>query len=210
MAFIDTTDADDATGEVRAMYERQQKSWGYVPNYAKLFSQRPHVLTAWADLIAAIRAPVDARTFELVTFAAACALGSSSCSLAHGKKLLERHLSAAEVAALASEREADTTLSAAEVAMVRFARKLVRHSSSVAQCDVDAMRANGVDDARVFDVACIAAGRAFFANLVEGLGSLPDPALADLPADLLVRLAAGRAVDQEAPQRITFANQTMP
>src|SRR6476620_1389978 len=106
MAFIETIDADHATGEVRAMYERQQKSWGFVPNYAKLFSHGPKVLAAWAEMIAAIRAPVDTRTFELVTFAAACALGSSSCSLAHGRKLLERFLSPAEVAAIASGQEA--------------------------------------------------------------------------------------------------------
>jgi len=208
MAFIDTTDADDATGEVRAMYERQQKSWGYVPNYAKLFSHRPQVLAAWADLIAAIRAPVDARTFELVTFAAARALGSSSCSLAHGKKLLERFLSASEVAALAAERETDTTLSAAEVAMVRFSRKLVRDSSSVAQCDVDAMRANGIDDTRIFDIACIAAGRAFFANLLEGLGSLPDHALGELPAGLTSALAVGREVDLQPAERIAHPQQS--
>jgi uncharacterized peroxidase-related enzyme len=210
MAFIDTTDANDAAGDVRAMYERQQKSWGYVPNYAKLFSHRPPVLGAWADMIAVIRAPVDTRTFELVTFAAACALGSSSCSLAHGKKLLERFLSPTEVAALAGGREADTTLSAGEVAMVRFARKLVRESSTVTQSDVDAMRANGIDDSRIFDIACIAAGRAFFANLVEGLGALPDPALGDLAPELVWRLAVGRAVDREPSQRITFTTQTVP
>jgi len=210
MAFIDTTDANDAAGDVRAMYERQQKSWGYVPNYAKLFSHRPRVLSAWADMIAVIRAPVDARTFELVTFAAACALGSSSCSLAHGKKLLERFLSTTEVAALAAGQEADTTLSAGEVAMVRFARKLVRESSTVTQSDVDAMRANGIDDSRIFDIACIAAGRAFFANLVEGLGSLPDPALGELAPELVSRLAAGRAVDRQTSQRIPFATQPVP
>lgn len=210
MAFIDTTDVNDAAGDVRAMYERQQKSWGYVPNYAKLFSHRPRVLSAWADMIAVIRAPVDARTFELVTFAAACALGSSSCSLAHGKKLLERFLSATEVAALAAGQEADTTLSAGEVAMVRFARKLVRESSTVTQSDVDAMRANGIDDSRIFDIACIAAGRAFFANLVEGLGSLPDPALGELAPELVSRLAAGRAVDRQTSQRIPFATQPVP
>lgn len=210
MAFIETTHANHATGEVRAMYERQQKSWGYVPNYAKLFSHRPQVLTAWADMIATIKRPVDARTFELVTFAAACALGSSSCSLAHGKRLLERFLSPDEVVMLSAGREADTTLSAAEVAMVRFARKLVRDSSTVTQCDVDAMRAQGVDDARVFDIACIAAGRAFFANLVEGLGALPDPALGEIAPDLVARLAAGRGVDPQASQRITVSTQTVP
>ena len=202
MSFVDTVRPADATGEVRAMYERQQRSWGYVPNYAKLFSHRPEVLVAWANLIAAIRAPVDRRTFELVTFAAANALGSSSCSLAHGKILSESFLSSSEVAAIAAERDDGATLSAAERAMLRFARRLIRDSSAVTQADVDAMRECGVDDARIVDVACIAAGRAFFANLVEGLGCLPDQALADMDAELVAALTFGRPVDAEAPERI--------
>jgi uncharacterized peroxidase-related enzyme len=202
MSFIETISPEDATGEVRAMYERQQRSWGYVPNYAKLFSHRPEVLAAWAELIAVIRRPVDPRTFELVTLASALALGSSSCSLAHGKKLLERFLSPAEVAAIAAGHETDTTLGAAEVAMIRFARKLIRRSSAVTEADIDAMRSSGVDDAQIFDVACIAAGRAFFANLVEALGSLPDPALVDMIPELASVLTLGRAVDQQPSQRI--------
>jgi uncharacterized peroxidase-related enzyme len=203
MSFIDTVPVNTATGDVRAMYERQQRSWGYVPNYAKLFSHRPQVLRAWAELIATIRSPVDTRTFELVTFAAAYALGSSSCSLAHGKKLSERFLTPHEVAAIACEQEESTTLSAAEVAMIRYARKVVRDSSQVTQADIDAMRESGLDDAQILDVACIAAGRAFFANLVEALGAPPDPALADLAPELATLLTIGRAVDPRAPERIS-------
>src|SRR4029078_1340118 len=103
--------------------------------------------------------------------------------------------SASEVAALAAERETDTTLNAGEVAMVRFSRKLVRASSSFAQCELDAMRANGIDDTRIFDIACIAAGRAFFANLLEGLGSLPDHALGGLAGGLTSAPAGGRDGD---------------
>jgi len=203
VSFIDTIAPCDATGDVRAMYERQQRAWGYVPNYAKLFSHRPQVMAAWADMIAVIRRPVDPRTFELVTFAAAHALGSSSCSLAHGKKLLERFLSPDEVAAIAAEREANTTLTAAEITMIRFTRKLIRNSSAVTQADVDVMTGNGLDAAQIFDVACIAAGRAFFANLVEALGAAPDPALADMKPELAAMLTVGRAVDRQAPERIT-------
>jgi uncharacterized peroxidase-related enzyme len=202
MSFIDTIRVNTATGDVRAMYERQRRSWGCVPNYAKLFSHRPRVLTAWADLIATIRVPVDTRTFELVTFAAAYALGSSSRSLAHGKKLSERFLTPNEVAAIACEHEASTTLTAAEIAMVRFARKVVRHSSQVTQADMDARRDGGLDDAQIFDVACIAAGRAFFANLVEALGAPPDPALATMDSRLATVLTVGRSVDQEAPEQL--------
>ena len=202
MSFVDTVRPADATGDVRAMYERQQRSWGYVPNYAKLFSHRPEVLVAWANMIAVIRAPVDRRTFELVTFAAANALGSSSCSLAHGKILSESFLTPREVAAIAAEHDDGTTLNAAERAMVRFARQLIRDSSAVTQADVDTMRDCGVDDARIVDVACIAAGRAFFANLVEALGCLPDQALADMDAELASALTFGRPVDTVPPERI--------
>ena len=34
MAFIDTIPDSDINADVRAMYERQQSFWGFVPNYA--------------------------------------------------------------------------------------------------------------------------------------------------------------------------------
>jgi uncharacterized peroxidase-related enzyme len=202
VSFVETIRAQDSTGDVRAMYERQQRAWGYVPNYAKVFSHRPDVLAAWANLIAVIRAPVDRRTFELVTFAAANALGSSSCSLAHGKILSENHLSANDVAAIVDERDDTAALTAAERAMLRFARQLIRDSSAVTQADIDAMRACGIDDARIVDIACIAAGRAFFANFVESLGCRPDPALADMDPELAAALTLGRPIDAEASEHL--------
>ena len=41
MAFIETTPPEAAEGAVAAMYLRQQKAWGFVPNYAKVFCHRP-------------------------------------------------------------------------------------------------------------------------------------------------------------------------
>ena len=59
MAFIDTIPAQQSTGEVKTMYERQQSAYGYVPNYAKVFSHRPEVLARWGRLLAEIRRPMD-------------------------------------------------------------------------------------------------------------------------------------------------------
>ena len=89
MSFIDTIPPDEAGGEVREMYERQEASWGYVPNYAQTFSLRPEVLARWARLLAEIRRPMSDRRFELVTTVAACVYRHTACSLAHGKKLAE-------------------------------------------------------------------------------------------------------------------------
>ena len=58
MAFIRTTAPAKAQGEVLEMYQRQQASWGYVPNYARVFSHRPEIMTEWARLLAGIRRQV--------------------------------------------------------------------------------------------------------------------------------------------------------
>jgi hypothetical protein len=73
MAFIQTVPVDQATGEVRALYERTQASLGYVPNYAKVFSHRPAVMAAWSALLASIRGNLEPRQYELITLAAAAA-----------------------------------------------------------------------------------------------------------------------------------------
>ena len=124
MAFIKTTRAREATGDVHDMYRRQQEHWGFVPNYAKVFSHRPEVMARWGRLLAEIRRPADDRRFELVTFAVARELKHSACSLAHGKKLAEL-IGADNVVAIAEGREPEV-LSEAEIAMMRFARDVAR------------------------------------------------------------------------------------
>jgi hypothetical protein len=100
MAFIDTISASWVTGEAFAMYDRQQKHYGYVPNYATVFSHRPEIMRRWAELLAAIKRPMSKRRFELATFVAAHELRSTLCTLAHGKALLA-FFSAEDVIAMA-------------------------------------------------------------------------------------------------------------
>jgi alkylhydroperoxidase family enzyme len=137
MAFIDTISASWVTGEAFAMYDRQQKHYGYVPNYATVFSHRPDVMRRWGELLAAIKKPMGRRRFELATFAAAHELRSTLCTLAHGKELLA-YFSAEDVLAL-GRGEAPPSLSAAEAALMRFARVVARDASSVKADDVAAL-----------------------------------------------------------------------
>ena len=51
MAFISTISVSEAEGDVREMYEQMASARGYVPNYAKLFSQRPEVMNGWRSLL---------------------------------------------------------------------------------------------------------------------------------------------------------------
>ena len=44
--FIETIAETEAEGKLREIYDGDQKSLGYVPNHAKVFSLRPEVLEA--------------------------------------------------------------------------------------------------------------------------------------------------------------------
>lgn len=200
MAFIETISASWATGETFAMYDRQQKHYGYVPNYATVFSHRPEVLRRWAELLSAIKRPLDKRTFELATFAAAHELKSTLCTLAHGKALLE-FFTTADVVAMA-RGETPPSLSAADAALMRFARAVARDASSVTADDVAELKAHGYTDAQVFDIAATAAGRAFFTKVIESLGVATDAPLEQMDAELRAALTVGRPIVFVKPDRL--------
>jgi uncharacterized peroxidase-related enzyme len=177
------------------MYQRQQAGWGFVPNYAKVFCHRPEIMSSWADLQRGIRRHVDPRRFELVTLAAAHALRNSYCSLAHGEKLTE-YFSEEEVRAMVSDdAERVESLTAAEVAMMQYARKVAKDATKVTAGDVARLRSLGFSDAEIFDIAAVAAARAFFTKILEGLGAEPDSSFLEMGEGLRNALTPGGPID---------------
>jgi uncharacterized peroxidase-related enzyme len=194
MAFIDTIPDAEIDDQVRAMYERQASFWGFVPNYAKVFCYRPEIMGLWAQLQAGIKKSIaDKRRYELVTFAAANALRSTLCSLAHGKTLTEFFPSEAVQAMARGETPADLT--AAEAEMMKFARKVAADASSVTREDVLRLKELGVSDAEVFDIAAAASARAFFSKLVESLGVAAESSLLGLDQEFKRTMAVGRPLE---------------
>ena len=201
MSFIATVPVSQATGEVRAIYERSQARLGYVPNYAKTFSHRPQVWAAWESLLTSIRGTLDARRYELVTVAAARALRCSYCALAHGRILRERFYSAAELAAIMDGRLG--ALTPADAAVMAFAEQVARDAGRITDADVRALRDHGLSDAEIFDIAAAAAARCFFSKLLDALGAEPDAAYAELEDELRRRLEVGRGIATAAVERLS-------
>ena len=198
MAFIKTTRAREATGDVHDMYRRQQDHWGYVPNYAKVFSHRPEVMARWGRLLAEIRRPADDRRFELVTFAVALELRHSSCSLAHGKKLGEI-IGTDNVIAIADGKEPGV-LSDAEIAMMRFARDVARDARKITRGRVEELtEIHGFSDDEVFDIVAIASARCFFTKVLDGLGVEPDSAFMVLDYEFRDKVGKGRPISHMTP-----------
>ena len=201
MSYIETIAADEAEGAVLEMYEHQQEHWGYIPNYVKSFSHRPEVMARWGRLLAEIRRPLDTRTFELVTFAAAHELRHTSCSLAHGNALTP-FFTNEQIIAIARQDDL-AFLTEAEREMVSFSRRVARDAASIDAKDIQRLKDCGLDDGTIFDIVATAAGRAFFTKVLDAIGSLPDAAFRSLDEDLRVPLTVGRPISTDDDEVIS-------
>jgi uncharacterized peroxidase-related enzyme len=192
--FIEPIAEEDASGEVAALYEEDRADQGFVSNSTAVFSHRPAVVAAWMALRAAITAEMDARRYELVTFAAARRLRSSYCMLGHGEILAERFYDFQAVRQIALDHHA-AGLDPVDVAVMDLADKVAADATSVTQEDIDRLRDLGLTDGEVFEVVAAAAARSFLTKLVDGLGGQPDAEYAKLDPALLEALVVGRPIE---------------
>ena len=193
MAFVQPAPNDD---EAAQLYAEDQAGLGYVANYTRIFAWRPDVYRAWQGLNGAIKAGMDLRRYELATLTAARELRSSYCALAHGKVLRDRFLAAEQVRdAVIDHHRAD--LDPVDVAVMDFAEKVTRSPADVTPADLDALRAAGLADQDIVDVALATAARCFFSTVLEALGVQPDPAYREsLDPELREALTVGRPIAQ--------------
>jgi uncharacterized peroxidase-related enzyme len=174
MAFIETTDSPAA-------------------NYERAFLLRPQVYAAWQQLLAAIKANIEPRRYELATVAAARTVRSSYCMLAHGSVLAEQFDGPQAVAALAADHRS-AGLDPVDVAVMDLAEKVAADAGSVTQQDIDHLRTLGLEDAEIFDVVLTAAARCFFTQALDAIGVEPDASYAELDPALREALVVGRPI----------------
>jgi uncharacterized peroxidase-related enzyme len=183
MAFIETPSDPE-------LFEANRAPAGHVPNYVHAFAARPAVYEAWKQLNGAIKESMDLRRYELATLAAATALKSSYCSLAHGQVLADKFYTAEEVVALVEEPPNDPV----DRAVMAFARKVALAADTVTQADVDELRALGLSDADVLDVVLAATARCFFSKTLDALGAPADAKFNALEPALREALTVGRPI----------------
>jgi uncharacterized peroxidase-related enzyme len=192
--FIETTTEDAADGPLAEWYDSQRRAWGFLPDYAGCFSTRPDVAQAWTTLNLSLRGGMDRRRFEIATIAAARALRSTYCTVAHAAFLRDACADLATVTELARHPDG-STLSGQDAAVYAFATRVATDAASTTQADVDVLRAAGLSDADVADVVLAVGARAFFATVLDGLGARLDPETAGtFDPPVLEAMVVGRPV----------------
>jgi uncharacterized peroxidase-related enzyme len=192
--FIDIVPEEAAEGALAEFYQQQKGAWGFLPNFAAVFSTRPEVGKAWSMLNKTVRDGMDRRRFEIATIGAARALRSTYCTAAHSKFLRDVCDDEPTMIAIAQD-PSGAGLSEQDRAVYEFAARVALDASSIGQNDVEALRAHGLTDADVADVVFAAAARSFFTRVLDGLGAQLDVQTAGTFApDILASMVVGRPV----------------
>lgn len=182
----------EASGRVAEVFAAERRGRGYVPNYLSLFALRPDVYEAWGKLNASIKANMDLQRYELATLAAAQALSSSYCALAHGLVLRDKFVDETELINLVNGE----TSKEADKAVMTLSRKVALDASRITESDLAPLRQNGLSDEEIFDVILAAAARAFFSKTLDATGTEADREYRDLLGpDLSSRLSVGRPIE---------------
>jgi alkylhydroperoxidase family enzyme len=160
-------------------------------NYERAFEPHPAVYSAWQQLIGAVGSSMPQRRYELATLAAALALRSSYCSLAHGRMIAEQlDLPVADIV-----RDRTTAgLSEEDVAVMDLAEQVAHDATGVTAEHRERLLELGLSDDEIDRVVLAAAARAFFSKSLDGLGALPDPECTQLDPVLRDALTVGRPI----------------
>lgn len=134
---------------------------------------------------------MDLRRYELAMLAAARAIRSSYCSLAHGSFLAERF--GLDIPAVVADAAA-AGLDEADIAVMDLAAKVATDAASVTAEDRQRLVDLGVPALEAEGVILAAAARCFFSKSLDGLGAAPDASYRDLPADMRGVLEVGRPI----------------
>lgn len=181
MSIITTIPEDEATGDVAALYAEDREHYGYVPSHTRMMAMNPAAQRGFEAITAAVSSRLGARNYRLVTLAAAGALHSGSCLLAHAN-MARRLMEDAQLIELGHDYHS-AGLSDAEVAMMEFAVKVCGDSSAMTDADALVLRDHGFTDEQIVDIALAASVRNYYSRALHALGAEVDVPPA-LPAEV--------------------------
>lgn len=171
--------------ESERAFAQDREEEGYVHTYTRLWSWRPGL---WGSFQALRDELTDSwsltdRERALLVAAAVSQRGDSYCSLPWGTRLSE--LGDAETAAQVLEGRPAPGLSEREVALVEWARQVVRDPNATTNEDVERLREVGLSDREIFEATAWVAFRLAVSTINDALGAEPDRQLADAAPDLV-------------------------
>jgi uncharacterized peroxidase-related enzyme len=173
MAWIDTIDEADATGELRELYAEIIDSRGKLSNILKVHSLHPAAMDDHMALYETLlfgQSKLRRATREAIAVVVSAANECTYCTRHHGEALNAYWKDEARVAQLADDHAELDDLDTKDRAAFDYAATLTRSPNGTSEADVEALREAGWSDRDVLDITLITAYFNFVNRIANGLG----------------------------------------
>jgi len=183
--FVKTVEPSEAEGEIAAIYAGEVASIGRVMQATQCWSARPDILVPVEHLLLQIRDgfSLGLVNFRLITLIAAKSVPSSYCSHVYFKALSAMIGREQTLAVHRDYRNAGLTEQ--QVAMLAYAEQITINASRISKDDIEALRAVGLTDINIADIALAVAFRNFLSRYFDAVGAEVEPDFLD--SDLTIR-----------------------
>ncbi len=173
----------DSSGELREQYDRQARALGAPTEVTMAGSLHPPLVAARLDLYAATeRTPskLTAHQRNLISYVTSALNGTRHCMSQVTVKLRETGFDDDQIVQLGLD-PLSVPLPEADAELVRYATALTRDPASIAEADIERLRAVGFDDLDIVDANAQCAHLNYVNRVAMGLGihDVVDP---DFPA----------------------------
>ncbi|SIT71548.1 carboxymuconolactone decarboxylase family protein [Microbacterium sp. RU33B] len=167
--IISTPEPATAGGYVAEKYREDLDDDGFVFTHTRAMVVNPEALDAFEALLGAVIPSIGVRTYELATLAAAAAVKSPHCLMAHGRKALRAGaFDEDELERVARDFE-QAELSEADLAVMRYATRLSTDADAMTDRDSQSLRDVGFTDRQIVDITLAAAARNYFSRALQAL-----------------------------------------
>ncbi|MCB9839146.1 MAG: peroxidase-related enzyme [Phycisphaeraceae bacterium] len=174
MAYIATIDPRDAEGDLRDLYDRVGNPDGTIDEVMRVHSLNPESLRTHFELyVSACHKPSPLSRIEREIVAVVVSRWNQCRYCAeHHAAGLERllHGERPRLAQELRDRGVSKDLTPRELAMVHYATALTQHPSHISAFQINALRAAGLGDREILDLAQVVAYFAYANRIVLGLG----------------------------------------
>jgi uncharacterized peroxidase-related enzyme len=161
---------------VRGLFAKAREAIGFVPNVFRAYSYRPERFSAWFGHYRQLHEPtanLDAADREMIAVVVSAYNRCTYCIVAHGHALAQE-LGDRVLADYIATNWRHAGLDARRSAICEFAEKLTAKPHELSEADLHGLRAVGLSDVEVWDVAEIASMYNFTNRMALALGQQPN------------------------------------
>jgi uncharacterized peroxidase-related enzyme len=189
--FVRTIEPSEAEGEIASIYDDEVASMGRVMEATRCWTARPDILAPVEHLLHQIRDgfSLGLVNFRLITLVAAKHVPSSYCSHVYFKAL--SGMIGREQALAVHRNYRKAGLTEQQVAMLAYAEQITVDASRIDQDTIDFLRAVGLTDLSIADIALAASFRNFLSRYFDAVGAWAEPEFLDDDSIVRKELSVG-------------------